>query len=136
MGLFMRARNLTPHPPPRLVKARTSAVTLERLAKDANGIIKDLQQKFKIYGLLGNIKEFGKAVKDTADLVLKGTHNIAWLQARLPSVLNPVDHLLSAPVRFPDPFKYLDDDDDVRRRRSRLSVVSCQRWTVVMSSIF
>ena len=56
-----------------------------------------------VFRLLGKVKEVGKAVEDTADLVLKGTHNIAWLQAHLPSVLDPVDLLLSAPVLFPDP---------------------------------
>ncbi|CAN6166575.1 unnamed protein product [Urochloa humidicola] len=95
-----------------LLLLKNSAVTLERLAMDAKERVKHLQQKFAIDWLLVNIKEFGKAVKDTADLVLKGTHNIAWLQARLPSVLDPVDNLLSAPVHFPDPDKYLDDDDD------------------------
>jgi hypothetical protein len=58
-----------------------------------------------IDGLLGKVKKFGKVVEDTADLVLKGTHNIAWLQKRLPSVLVPVDLLLLTPVQFPDPNK-------------------------------
>ncbi|KAG2579754.1 hypothetical protein PVAP13_6NG258562 [Panicum virgatum] len=87
---------------------KNSAVTLVRLAKEAKEIVEGCVDEedvedVHVFRLLGKVKEVGKAVEDTADLVLKGTHNIAWLQAHLPSVLDPVDLLLSAPVLFPDP---------------------------------
>lgn len=88
-----------------LLLLKNSALTLVRLAKDAKEIVEGLDQEVVIDGLLGKVKKFGEVVEDTADLVLKGTHNIAWLQARLPSVLDPVDLLLLTPVQFPDPHK-------------------------------
>jgi hypothetical protein len=88
-----------------LLLLKNSALALVRLAKDAKEIVQGLDQEVVIDGLLGKVKKFGKVVEDTADLVLKGTHNIAWLQKRLPSVLVPVDLLLLTPVQFPDPNK-------------------------------
>jgi hypothetical protein len=88
-----------------LLLLKNSALTLVRLAKDAKEIVEGLDHEVVIDGLLGKVKKFGKVVEDTADLVLKGTHNIAWLQKRLPSILDPVDLLLLTPVQFPDPHK-------------------------------
>jgi hypothetical protein len=88
-----------------LLLLKNSALALVRLAKDAKEIVQGLDQEVVIDGLLGKVKKFGKVVEDTADLVLKGTHNIAWLQKRLPSILDPVDLLLLTPVQFPDPHK-------------------------------
>ncbi|CAN6342190.1 unnamed protein product [Urochloa humidicola] len=97
---------------------KNSAVTLVGLAKAAKKIVEgcdesddtdDSDDMDELSGivvpfrmLLGKVKEVGEAVEDTADLVLKGTHNIAWLQARLPSVLDPVDSLLLTPIHFPE----------------------------------
>ncbi|CAL4893090.1 unnamed protein product [Urochloa decumbens] len=89
-----------------LLLLKNSAVTIVRLAKDAMEIVEGLVESDVVDVLFGEVKGVGEVVEDTADLVLKGTHNIAWLQARLPSVLDPVDCLLSTPVRFPDPYDY------------------------------
>ncbi|CAN6337751.1 unnamed protein product [Urochloa humidicola] len=89
-----------------LLLLKNSAVTLVRLAKDAEEIVEgcaESDESDDMDVLLGKVKEVGEVVVDTADLVLKGTHNIAWLQARLPSVLDSVDRLLSTPIHFPDP---------------------------------
>ncbi|XBI61717.1 hypothetical protein VPH35_042470 [Triticum aestivum] len=95
-----------------LLFLNNSALTLARLAKKATGIVQGLDQKVVIDGLLGRVKKFGQLVKDTADPVLKGTHNITWFQARLQSVLYPLDLLLLTPVQFPDPDKYASSDSD------------------------
>jgi hypothetical protein len=94
-----------------LLLLKNSGVTLVRLAKEAKEIVEedddededDEEDEEDVVRLLGQVKDLGKEVKDTADLVLKGTHNVAWLRAHLPSVLDQVDLLLSTPIRFSDP---------------------------------
>ncbi|CAN6330586.1 unnamed protein product [Urochloa humidicola] len=85
---------------------KNSGVTLVRLAKEAREIVEgcvDEEDEEDVFRLLGEVKDLGKEVKDKADLVLKGIHNVAWLRAHLPSVLDQVDLLLLTPIRFPDP---------------------------------
>ncbi|CAN6339706.1 unnamed protein product [Urochloa humidicola] len=82
---------------------KNSGVTLVRLAKEAREIVEGCVDEEDVFRLLGEVKDLGKEVKDTADLVLKGIHNVAWLRAHLPSVLDQVDLLLLTPIRFPDP---------------------------------
>ncbi|CAL5022509.1 unnamed protein product [Urochloa decumbens] len=92
-----------------LLLLKNSGVTLVRLAKEAKEIVEgcvdeeDEDDEEDVFRLLGEVKDLGKEVKDTADLVLKGTNNVAWLRAHLPSVLDQVDLLMSTPIRFPDP---------------------------------
>jgi hypothetical protein len=96
-----------------LLLLKNSGVTLVRLAKEAKKIVQECvdeedeedeeEDEDYVFRLLGEVKDLGKEVKDTADLVLKGTHNVAWLRAHLPSVLDQVDLLLSTPIRFSDP---------------------------------
>ncbi|XP_039814460.1 uncharacterized protein LOC120677371 [Panicum virgatum] len=56
---------------------KNSAVTLVRLAKEAKEIVEGCVDEedvedVHVFRLLGKVKEVGKAVEDTADLVLKG----------------------------------------------------------------
>jgi hypothetical protein len=98
-----------------LLLLKNSAVALVRLAKDAKEIVERCVELMNeeddvllgkeddvLLGQVGKVEKVGNELKDTADLVLEGTQNIAWLQSRLPSVLEVVDVLLSTPVRFPD----------------------------------
>ncbi|CAL5024723.1 unnamed protein product [Urochloa decumbens] len=85
-----------------LVFLKSSAVKLVCLAKDAMKIIQGCEEDELIWRTLGKVKELGKEIEKTADLVLKGTQDISWLQARLPFQLDPVDRLLSTPVHLPE----------------------------------
>ncbi|CAM0145831.1 unnamed protein product [Urochloa decumbens] len=85
-----------------LVFLKSSAVKLVCLAKDAMKIIQGCEEDELIWRTLGKLKELGKEIEKTADLVLKGTQDISWLQARLPFQLDPVDRLLSTPVHLPE----------------------------------
>jgi hypothetical protein len=83
-----------------LLLLKNSAVTLVGLSKE---IVKkrggSLVEKDV---LLGKVKDLGVVLEDTVGLVMNGTRNFAWLQGRVPVLLNLVGVLLSTPVHFPD----------------------------------
>uniref|UniRef100_A0A452XCJ9 Uncharacterized protein n=2 Tax=Aegilops tauschii subsp. strangulata TaxID=200361 RepID=A0A452XCJ9_AEGTS len=58
--------------------------------------------------VLARVKKLSIMLKDTADAVLKGDGNIAWLEERVLLLVQLVTNVLETPVRFYDP----DEDDE------------------------
>ena len=59
--------------------------------------------------VLARVKKLSIMLKDTADAVLKGDGNIAWLEERVPLLVQLVTDVLETPVRFCDPDEYSDE---------------------------
>lgn len=89
-----------------LLLLENSSITLFGLAKCIKKLIAELdrspQEELEEDGFSCRVKELGVVLKDTADKVLKANHNIVWLQARVPPVLDLVIALMATPVRFPE----------------------------------
>ncbi|XP_044372084.1 uncharacterized protein [Triticum aestivum] len=56
--------------------------------------------------VLARVKKLSIMLKDTADDVLEGNGNIAWLEERLPLLVQLVTYVLETPVCFCDPDEY------------------------------
>ncbi|CAL5022513.1 unnamed protein product [Urochloa decumbens] len=88
--------------PKDLLLLKNSALALLSLWEDANEIVKKCVGSLVEQDVfLGNAENVGGVVEDFVNQVLKGTRNFAWLQERVPPLLNEVDVLLSTPVCFP-----------------------------------
>ena len=86
--------------PKDLLLLKNAALALLSLWEDANEIlVKKCVVEQDVF--LGNAENVGGVVEDSVNQVLKGTRNFAWLQERVPPLLNEVDLLLSTPVCFP-----------------------------------
>ncbi|XBH88696.1 hypothetical protein VPH35_075952 [Triticum aestivum] len=59
--------------------------------------------------VLARVKKLSIMLKDTADDVLEGNGNIAWLEERVPLLVQLVTDVLETPVRFCDPDEYSDE---------------------------
>ncbi|CAL4907954.1 unnamed protein product [Urochloa decumbens] len=89
--------------PKALLLLKNSAFALVRLGKDAKEIVKKcVGSLVEEDGFLGKVEVVGRWVKYNVDEVLKGARKFAWLQSRVPPVLDAIDVLLSTPVYFPD----------------------------------
>jgi hypothetical protein len=89
--------------PKDLLLLRNAALALLSLWEDANEIVKkcvgSLVEQDDVF--LGNAENVGGVLEDSVNQVLKGKSHFAWLQQRVPPLLNEVDRLLSTPVCFP-----------------------------------
>ncbi|KAF7100213.1 hypothetical protein CFC21_101750 [Triticum aestivum] len=62
--------------------------------------------------VLARVKKLSIMLKDTADAVLKGDGNIAWLEERVLLLVQLVTDVLETPVRFCDSDEYSDECSD------------------------
>ncbi|CAN6166571.1 unnamed protein product [Urochloa humidicola] len=89
--------------PKAIILLNNSALALVRLAEDAQEIVKKcVGSLVEEDHFLRQVQLLGTILDCNVDEVLKGTRKFAWLQSRVPSLLQEVDVLLSARVYFPD----------------------------------
>ncbi|CAN6351171.1 unnamed protein product [Urochloa humidicola] len=89
--------------PKALLLLKNSAIALVHLGKDAKEIVKKCVGPLVEEDVfLGKVEVVGAVLKFNVDEVLNGARKFAWLQSRVPPVLDVVDVLLSTPVYFPD----------------------------------
>ncbi|XP_047083011.1 uncharacterized protein LOC124693572 [Lolium rigidum] len=89
--------------PEALLLLKNSALVLQRLAEDAQEIVKKCVKVQVVVGaLLEKVQVVGSVLAFNVDEVLNGTRKFAWFHSRVPPVLNEIDLVLSTPVYFPD----------------------------------
>ncbi|CAL5083701.1 unnamed protein product [Urochloa decumbens] len=87
-----------------LLYLKNSAITLLHLGESVREIEElcgSFEEELEDGAVSGRIKEVGVVLKDTADMVLKGTYNIVLLKERVPWMLELISALMATLVRFP-----------------------------------
>ena len=84
-----------------LLLLKNSAITLLHLGEAIKEGLEQVDESFDDV-ISRRVRQVGVSLKDTADQVLLGGHNIVWLQARVTLLLQPINALLATPVFSPD----------------------------------
>ncbi|VAI11797.1 unnamed protein product [Triticum turgidum subsp. durum] len=96
-------------------KLEQGALEALLLMKNSAILLLDLRKRFMLaLGVLlaeddlvlARVKKLSIMLKDTADDVLEGNGNIAWLEERVPLLVQLVTNVLETPVCFCDPDEY------------------------------
>ena len=83
-----------------LLLLKNSAITLLHLGEAIKEGLEQVDESFDDV-ISRRVRQVGVSLKDTADQVLLGGHNIVWLQARVTLLLQPINALLATPVFSP-----------------------------------
>ncbi|CAL5084992.1 unnamed protein product [Urochloa decumbens] len=86
-----------------LLYLRNSAITLLHLGESVREIEEPcgpFEEEPEDGPVSGRVKEVGVVLLDTADQILKGTHNIGLLKERVPHLVELISALMATPVRF------------------------------------